>query len=959
MLTRTRPTWRKLGITAALFAMAVTVSVANPAPATAEVAIPAPDGLSQATAAASCWEIKQLTPSAPSGVYWLSTPALGAPDQFYCDQATNGGGWVLVGRGRDGWTESNLGFGTSEQVRASVTGQAAFAPRQLSSETVEGLLNGGKVSALADGIRLRRALDVAGSAWQEATFKFASPRDTWTWAFYNRQRVSTYTIDGVTGTGGFTQDFGTDTAFRRIRTITAATEGWANGFGYGTTVRGSNAADSYLWAKDAVSGGARPFTQVYLRPTLSSAGLYPSATSATPARTREAVAESMAMPTVWGVAGLGTGAGSTTEGSNEVSAFTETGGNVYVGGNFTRVQRTSAGGSQQPQAYLAAFNRSTGEWVSTFRPTFNNQIKSLTALPNNRIAAGGYFTEVNGTPRAGLVVLNATTGAIDTAFTGRLLNYLSGQSVKVLGLDVQDGWLYASGAFTHSTGGTRTQEVYTRAAARFAVTNGTPDTWNPEFNGTTMAVDASDRGDRAYFAGYFTTSRTTPAPKGAAIDTTTAAALAWAPKPSSSERSGYQQAVKEVGDRVWLGGSEHNLFSYNRGTLALESTNIGQRGGDFQAIAADGNTLYAGCHCFDGNYSGSSTWPDVGTQWTSMDKINSTGAWSTTTAAYKRQFSPMVNMRNGAGAWALFVDSGGNLWTGGDFTHSTRAGFVKQWSGGFIRFAPTDTSAPTTPANPSAAETATGEVAVRWSASTDNRGPVSYQVLRNGQVVATSTALTVTLPGAPATTRYAVRAVDPTGNWSASTTPITATPAPPPPPPPAPTAQLIAAGSTWSYSFGNGDPTAGWQAPGFDASGWATGPAPLGWGHSSLGTTLTTTLATKPLASFHRSSITIADAGSVQSVKITTRADDGIVLYVNGTEVLRRNISAGAVNVGTYANVAVSASSAVANPIEVVVPASLFRTGENVISASVHSNYRSTPSHSFELTAVATLGTQP
>ncbi|MCU1420054.1 MAG: hypothetical protein JWR57_1223, partial [Mycetocola sp.] len=43
------------------------------------------------------------------------------------------------------------------------------------------------------------------------------------------------------------------------------------------------------------------------------------------------------------------------------------------------------------------------------------------------------------------------------------------------------------------------------------------------------------------------------------------------------------------------------------------------------------------------------------------------------------------------------------------------------------------------------------------------------------------------------------------------------------------------------------------------------------------------------------------------------------------------------------------ASTAVANPIEVTVPGTLFVTGENVISASVHSNYRSTPSHSFEM----------
>lgn len=941
---------RRLAVLTALSALVLTGLAVSPA--AAEPVIPPPDGLTQATAAASCWEIKQLTPSAPSGVYWLSTPALGAPDQFYCDQVTSGGGWVLVGRGREGWTESNLGFGTTAQVRNPITGQAAFAPRQLSSETIEALLNRQSVSSLTDGIRLRRALNTAGSSWQEATFRFASPRAGWTWAFYNQQRVASFTIGGATGSGGFTEDFGTDSSYRRIRTITGSTEGWQNGFGYGTSVFGSNAADSHVWAKDSTSGGARPFTQVYLRPRLSSGTIYSAIPQGgTPAKTLEAVAESFALPTVWGVAGLGNGPNN-IEGSSEVSAFTETGGNVYVGGNFTRVQRTSSGGSQQAQAYLAAFNRDTGEWISSFRPTFDYQIKALAPLPNNRIAVGGYFTRVNGTPRAGLVVLNATTGAIDTAFTGRLISYLSGQSVKVLGLDVQDNWLYASGAFSHATGGSTSSEIYTRSAARFSVTNGTPDTWNPELNGTSIAVDASDRGDRTYYSGYFTTARGVAAPKAAAINTTTAQPLAWTPR-YNNQTANYQQAVKEVGQRIWLGGAQHSLYSYDRTSFSLLSTNVTHRGGDFQAIAADNDTIYGGCHCFHANYSGASTWPSIGTSWTSMDAINATGAWSTTTGAYKRQFSPILNMRNGAGSWALFMDSSGKLWSGGDFSGSTRAGYVKQWSGGYARFAPTDTSAPTRPSSPAASTSSTGDVTVTWAGSTDNRGSVSYQVLRNDRVVAATTSRSVTLPPAPSNTQYFVRAADSAGNWSASTAAFTATagtePPPPPPDPDPGDATLKAAGSTWSYSFGAGDPASGWRNPGFTATGWSSGPAPLGWGHSSLGTTLTTTATTKPLASFYRASINVADASTIQSVKISTRADDGIVVYVNGTEVLRRNIDAGAVTVGTYANVAVSASTAVATPVEVTVPGSLFVTGENVVSASVHSNYRATPSHSFEM----------
>jgi hypothetical protein len=100
-------------------------------PTAANAALAAPHGLSAATAAASCWEIKQVTPTAPSGVYWIGTPRMGAPERFHCDQSTSGGGWVLIGRGREGWATSNEGNATPASVRGTITGTAAFAPKQL------------------------------------------------------------------------------------------------------------------------------------------------------------------------------------------------------------------------------------------------------------------------------------------------------------------------------------------------------------------------------------------------------------------------------------------------------------------------------------------------------------------------------------------------------------------------------------------------------------------------------------------------------------------------------------------------------------------------------------------------------------------------------------------------------------------------------------------------------------
>lgn len=43
------------------------------------------DGSSSEKAAASCFDIKQQNPDSQSGSYWLYTPQMDAPAQFYCD----------------------------------------------------------------------------------------------------------------------------------------------------------------------------------------------------------------------------------------------------------------------------------------------------------------------------------------------------------------------------------------------------------------------------------------------------------------------------------------------------------------------------------------------------------------------------------------------------------------------------------------------------------------------------------------------------------------------------------------------------------------------------------------------------------------------------------------------------------------------------------------------------------
>ena len=79
---------------------------------------------------------------------------------------------MLIGRGRQGGRSATTGRTTPQADRDNVTGPAAFSPGALSTETIDGLLDGGNVKDLPDGVRLRRATNTAGTSWQELRWGF-------------------------------------------------------------------------------------------------------------------------------------------------------------------------------------------------------------------------------------------------------------------------------------------------------------------------------------------------------------------------------------------------------------------------------------------------------------------------------------------------------------------------------------------------------------------------------------------------------------------------------------------------------------------------------------------------------------------------------------------------------------------------------------------------------------------
>jgi hypothetical protein len=739
---------------------------------TAAHADPAPGALGSSTnPAGSCWEIAQSlgsgATSAANGDYWLLTPQMSEPQQFYCD--IGNGGWVLIGKGRDGWSEEYDGTGSAADLLTPDLATMSAKTTQYPSRTVDALMGGTGESALPGGIRLRRATNTAGTTWQEVRLTFTKG-DRWSWTFGAEHPLGSWSFDGSNGSGGTSANFGSDSQFKRVVATAQQSQSYHLGFAYGSRVAGSSSATSYLWSAANNGGGAIPYTQMYIEPhVMSTGGFSTIPDSGTPASTLPATFNSRALDSPWGVSGI---AGNTsTEGDVEVQAFTEYNGVMYVGGNFATVQQDAAGTGRTAQPFLAAFDEASGNFIPSFHPVLNEQVHALATLPNGTIVAGGEFTQANGAAAGGLVGLDPTTGATVSGWKASASN--ASGTAKVLGLDVQGNWLYVGGALSKLTGGPKSTGRAVGDLGRVSVTDGTPDTWNPKLNGSVNDVDASADGSKVYAVGYFGKAGTVAALRAVSLDATTAAVSPQFNPTWSNSANNYQRAVQAVGNRVYVGGSEHSLFGFDTATMNRVSGSIAKQHGDIQVIADGGKgIIYAGCHCDNYTYQDAYTWPTLSSGWTEADSIGWFGGWDAATGKRVPDFVPTMKMRLGSGIWALKVDSLGNMWAGGDIATVTTKSKAGKWSGGFARFDPSDATAPGVPANLHETSSDGTNVSLAWNKATDTGGSggVRYEILRDDRPIASTTgnttSITVPMGG---NNRFFVRAIDKAGNVSAST----------------------------------------------------------------------------------------------------------------------------------------------------------------------------------------------
>jgi len=150
------------------------------------------------------------------------------------------------------------------------------------------------------------------------------------------------------------------------------------------------------------------------------------------------------------------------------------------------------------------------------------------------------------------------------------------------------------------------------------------------------------------------------------------------------------------------------------------------------------------------------------------------------------------------------------------------------------------------------------------------------------------------------------------------------------------TTPLIDLGATWRYLDDGSDQLTQWRGRLFDDSSWAAGPAPLGYGDDEVTEiSFGGDEADRFITSYFRHRFEISDPLAFDSLLLSLQVDDAAAVYLNGNEIIRRNLPEGELSSTTRAIRATAAPEESFYNDYSLSPEFLV-AGTNVIAVEVH-----------------------
>ncbi|HEY2952715.1 MAG TPA: Ig-like domain-containing protein [Verrucomicrobiae bacterium] len=161
---------------------------------------------------------------------------------------------------------------------------------------------------------------------------------------------------------------------------------------------------------------------------------------------------------------------------------------------------------------------------------------------------------------------------------------------------------------------------------------------------------------------------------------------------------------------------------------------------------------------------------------------------------------------------------------------------------------------------------------------------------------------------------------------------------------------LIAAGSTWKYLDTGINLGTAWRDLDFDDSAWASGPAQLGYGDGDEATVVSfgPDANNKYITTYFRRPFCVEDLSAYVGLTVDLLRDDGAVVYLNGRELFRSNMPAGAINDLTLASSGVS-GSAESTFFRVEISPTNLVAGTNIVAVEIHQSAANSSDISFDL----------
>jgi hypothetical protein len=159
------------------------------------------------------------------------------------------------------------------------------------------------------------------------------------------------------------------------------------------------------------------------------------------------------------------------------------------------------------------------------------------------------------------------------------------------------------------------------------------------------------------------------------------------------------------------------------------------------------------------------------------------------------------------------------------------------------------------------------------------------------------------------------------------------------------------AGSEWRYNDTGTDLGTAWKAVDFDDSIWPLGAGQLGYGDGDEATVLDfgSDGSNKYPSYYFRYSFENTGVAQFGSLDIQLLFDDGAVVYLNGAELVRRNMPDGEISYSTLANGAIAGGDE--DDFDIIGIETVLQEGMNTIAVEIHQSNVSSSDISFDFAA--------